>query len=121
MAKKKKKKQKGFKLERRKSYSSIYEQMVRISPMIASILKKDLKSRNDDNILVFKVWKKQGLKDNMSVKSCRYKVIMGKLALMETIMRTRRMLQEKHESLRGKMYAKRKRAEELMKTQLKLF
>ena len=121
MKKTKKKKKKGFKLERRKSYASIYEQVVKLGPMIADILKKDLPSRDDDNILLIKVWKRQGLRENISFKKFKYKLIMGRLGLPESIMRCRRLLQAKHEILRGDMYAQRHQAEELMKTQLKLF
>ena len=121
--KKKKKKKKGFKLERRKSYASILEQVVRIAPMVAKILEKDLKSRDDDNILLIRFWKKQGIKENMTFKQFKYKLIMGKIGLPESIMRSRRMIQENPENanLRGKMYAKRHKAEETMLNQLKLF
>lgn len=121
MKNKNSKKKKGFKLERRKSYLSIYEQIVKIGPLIADILKKDLPARDDDNILMFRVWRRQGWRENMSAKKVKYMTIMGKLAIPESISRTRRMLQGKHEQLRGEMYEPRHQAEEMMKTQLKLF
>lgn len=121
MAKKKNKKKQSFTLARSKSYSSIYEQVVRISPLVAKILAKNIKARDDDNVLLFAVWKKKGLKEKWSVKKFKYKFIMGRLGLPETIMRSRRLLQSKHQSLRGKMYAQRHEAEQLMSTQMKLF
>ena len=121
--KKKNKKKKSFKLKRSKSYNTIYKQIERIKPMIANILKKDLESRDDDNILLIRVWKKQRIKENMSFKEFKYKLIMGKIALPETIMRARRLIQANpdYAHLRGKLYAERHNAEETMKTQLKLF
>lgn len=78
MNKKKKLNKKAFKLKRSKSYASIYEQVVRISPMVADILKKDLEARDDDNILLIRVWKKQGIKEAKSFKKFKYKLIMGR-------------------------------------------
>lgn len=118
---KKNKNKKPFKLKRSKSYNSIYEQMVKIGPTVADILKKDLPSRDDDNILLFKMWKRQGWKQSWSSKKLKYQLIMGRLAGPESLFRTRRLLQQKHEILRGELYAQRHQAEELMKTQLKLF
>lgn len=121
MKKVNKKKKKAFRLKRRKSYSSIYEQVVRVSPMVVNILKKDKKSRDDDNVLLIAFWKRHGIKENTSFKRFKYKLIMGKIGLPESIMRARRLMQEKHPSLRGKLYLKRQKAEELMLNQLQLF
>jgi len=121
LKKKKNRKKKTFKLKRSKSYSSIYEQVVRISPMVADILAKDLEARDDDNILLIRVWKRQGVKEKKSFKKFKYRLIMGKLGLPETIMRSRRLLQAKHKSLRGSLYAERHQAEENMINQMKLF
>ena len=121
LKKKKKKNKKAFKLKRSKSYSSIYEQVVRISPLVADILKKDVAARDDDNILLIKVWKRRGIKENSSFKKFKYKLIMGRIGLPESIMRSRRLLQKRHPSLRGLLYAERHEAEELMKTQMRLF
>ena len=118
---KNKKKKKPFKLKRRKSYNSIYEQMVKIGPMVADILKKDLPARDDDNILLIKFWKRKGMKEDWSFKKFKYRFISGKLGLVDSVCRCRRLLQAKHPELRGKLYAERHQAEELMKTQLKLF
>ena len=121
MKKTKKKKKKAFKLERRKSYNSIYEQIVKIGLIVADILKKDLPSRDDDNILLIRFWKRKGMKESWSVKKFKYRFIIGKLGLVESVMRCRRLLQSKHPELRGQLYEQRHQAEELMKNQLKLF
>jgi uncharacterized phage-like protein YoqJ len=89
--------------------------------LVAEILVKDIKARDDDNILLIKVWKRQRMKESMTFKQFKYNLIMGKLGLAETIMRSRRLIQEKYPSLRGKMYAERHSAEELLKNQMKLF
>ena len=115
------KKKKAFKLKRCKSYGSIYEQVVRISPLVADILKKDLEARDDDHILFIRVCKRRGIRENDSFKKFKYKFIMGRIGLIESIFRSRRLLQRKHPSLRGLLYAERHEAEELMKTQMRLF
>ena len=115
------KKKKVFKLKGSKSYASIYEQVVRISPIVADILRTDLEARDDDNILLIRVWKRQRVKENMSFKKFKYKLIMGRIGLPETIMRSRRLLQSKHSQLRGLLYNERHDAEESMKNQMRLF
>lgn len=117
---KKSKKSKPFKLKRITTYKSIYDQILGIAPMVADILLQDLEARDDDNILLIRVWQRQGFKDKMSFKGFKYKLIMGRLALPESIMRARRRLQAKYKSLRGSLYIQRHQAEEDMKKQMKL-
>lgn len=114
-----KKKTKKFKLEKR-IVNSYFEQMLKIYPLIASVLEKDLASRDDDNILCVRIWKRQGIRENMSFKKFKYKLIMNKIASPETIGRSRRRLQEKNVSMRGSLYKQRHAAETTMRNQMKM-
>ena len=116
---KKKYKKKKFKLHRVKS-QSYFEQMLKIYPLVAKVLTKDFDTRDDDNVLDFRIWKRQGAKESWTFKKLKYNVIMGRLASPSTIERSRRRLQEKNPSLRGKMYKQRHNAEEAMRNQMKL-
>jgi len=118
--KKKKKKKISFKLERITDYRSFYEQILKIRPLVAEILKKDVEARDDDNVLLVRVWQRLGIKDNTSFKKFKFNLIMGKLSLPESVMRSRRALQEKYPSLRGELYEPRKKAEKAMNKQMKL-
>ncbi len=115
------KKKKRFKLKRVKQISTIYEQIVRVTPTVVDILKTDLEARDDDNILLIRYWQRMGIKDNTSFKKFKYRLIMGKIGLPESLMRSRRLMQSKHPSLRGKLYAARHKAEKEVRTQMKLF
>ena len=112
------KKKKVFKLERRPSYKTMYEQIRKIAPLVADILKKDLEARDDDNILYIRAWKRQGMKESESWKKFKYKLIMGIYASPDTLGRCRRRLQERNESLRGKLYKERHSAEKHMSNQM---
>lgn len=112
-------KKKRFKLKRMK-IQSYFEQMLRIYPLIADILLKQPDTRDDDNILCFRVWKRQGARERWSFKKLKYNVIINKLASPETIGRSRRRLQEKNPHLRGALYKQRHNAEENMRNQMKL-
>lgn len=118
MAKKKNKKKRSFKLERRPSYKTIYEQIRKIAPLVAHILKREFKTRDDDNILYIEVWKHQGMTEKDSIKNFKYKLIMGKYYSPESIARCRRRLQEKNKSLRGSLYKERHDAEKEMLNQM---
>lgn len=117
---KKSKKRKAFKLQRVISYNTIHAQMMKISPLVADILKKDLEARDDDNILYMAVWKRQGMKEKDSCKKFKYRLIMGRYASSDSIGRARRRLQEKNPSLRGKLYKARHEAEKEVRNQLKI-
>lgn len=120
MKKQKIKNKKSFKLQRVISYNTIRDQMLKISPLVADILKTDLESRDDDNILYMAVWKRQGMKGRDSCKKFKYRLIMGRYASSDSIGRARRRLQEKNESLRGKLYKQRHDAEKEMRNQIKI-
>lgn len=118
MAKKKNKKKRSFKLERRPSYKTIYEQIRKIAPLVAHILKREFKTRDDDNVLYIEVWKHQGMKEGKSFKKFKYKLIMGIYASPDTIGRARRKLQQKYKELRGAKYKERHDAEKEMSNQM---
>lgn len=100
--------------------SSFIQKMNIIKPLVKEVLKTDAVSRDDDNVLCIRVWEKQGTMPTMSLTSFQIKLVMGKYALPESITRSRRSLQEKHKSLRGKLYEARHQADEAFKKQYKL-
>jgi len=108
------------KLKTKKEIRSFVLKMVQIKSMVREILKYDLESRDDDNLLCIKVWEKQGSKPNMSYSSFKANLITGKFSSPESIGRCRRALQQKFITLRGKLYDKRHKAEEKFKNQYKL-
>lgn len=118
MAKKKHKKKKSFKLERRKSYKTIFELVRKIAPLVADTLKLNFETRDDDNVLYIAIWKRQGMKERQSFKSFKYKLIMGIYASPDTIGRARRRLQRNNKSLRGLLYKQRHDAEKEMSNQM---
>lgn len=113
------------KLLKRTKYQLLYDQIETLKPIVAEILAKDKISRDDDNKLAIEVWKKQGMKEDETFKSFKFKLIMNKITTPESIGRTRRILQAKYADLQGTIYQHRKRAEEMVRekfrNQLKLF
>lgn len=109
------------KLLKRTKFQLLYDQIETLKPIVAEILVKDKMSRDDDNLLAIKVWKRQGMKEKETFKSFKFKLIRNKITTPESIGRTRRLLQEKHFELRGTIYKYRKHAEDKFRNQLKLF
>lgn len=108
------------KLKTKKEIRSFVLKMTQIKSLVREILKHDLESRDDDNLLCIKVWEKQGSKPNMAYNTFKTKLIIGTFSSPESIGRCRRALQQKYITLRGKLYEKRHQAEERFKTQYKL-
>ena len=96
------------------------EKMKAVSPIVANILKNNLKSRDDDNELILNVWEYQSDSEAKTYSFLKTLLEDDILSTPETITRTRRKLQEKHPELRGELYEARHRAEELMSKQMKL-
>ncbi len=94
--------------------------MKQIKSLVRETLTHDMESRDDDNILCFKIWEKQGSTPNMTYRSLQAKLISGKFASPESVGRIRRALQQRYISLRGKLYDKRHQADERFKNQYKL-
>lgn len=108
------------KLKTKKEIKSYVLKMSQIKSMVREILKYDIESRDDDNLLCFKVWEKQGSKPSMTYASLKAKLITGTFSSPESIGRCRRLLQQKYITLRGKLYDKRHKAEETFINQYKL-
>ncbi len=107
-------------LKTKKEVESFVYKMRQIKTVVRETLKYDVESRDDDNLLCFKIWEKQGSTPNMTYKTLQAKLLTGKFASPESIGRARRGLQEKHPTLRGKLYDKRHQADERFRNQYKL-
>ncbi len=107
-------------LKTKKDVLSFVHKMKQIKTIVRETLKHDIESRDDDNLLYFKIWEKQGATPNMTYKSLQTKLYIGKFASPESIGRCRRLLQEKHPTLRGKLFDERHKAEDKFRTQYKL-
>lgn len=94
------------------------KQMRKVKPLVTDVLKNNYQARDNDALLLIDVWHKQINKIN-SYSHFKALLIKGKLSVPETITRTRRALQEKHEDLRGDMYDVRKHQEKEVRNQLK--
>ncbi len=108
------------KLKTKKEVMSYVYKMRQIKTIVRETLKYDLESRDDDNLLCFRIWEKQGSTPKMSYQALQAKLITGQFAAPESIGRARRNLQERHPTLRGKLYDKRHQAEETFRTQYQL-
>lgn len=107
-------------LKKQKNSISIQQQMKMVRPLVRSVLRTDMDARDDDRLLYIRVWELQGSKPNMLYKSFQDKLILGKFATPESVSRTRRSLQERNISLRGKLYEERHKAEQMYKNQYSL-
>ena len=96
------------------------DKLITVKSTVAGILTKDLLSRDDDNILILAVWRKQAGRKVFFYSSIQKMLIKGKLSTPETITRSRRLLQQHHIDLRGIMYESRRIQEDLMRNQMKL-
>lgn len=97
--------------------------VIKTIPLVTSVLKTDVKSRDDDNILLLAVWDIQALNSNKDIRSYsdfREMLLNGDLAVPSTIIRTRRRLQVKHPELRGDMYEERQKSDRIIRNQIRL-
>lgn len=97
--------------------------VIKTMPVVASVLRNDFKSRDDDNILLLAVWDVQALnskKDIRSYSDFREMLLNGDLAVPSTVIRTRRRLQVKHPELRGDMYEERQKSDRIVRNQIRL-
>jgi len=93
-----------------------------ITSTVKMLLEKFPECRDNDNILIVKVWAEE--KPEIKTKGYLLKDFTlsfkeDKFSSTETIRRTRQKLQEEFESLRGKNYNKRQKRQENIKEQLK--
>ncbi|MCF8430263.1 MAG: hypothetical protein K9G64_09040 [Bacteroidia bacterium] len=96
-----------------------YTEYLRIKPTVFKILKDNPETRDDDMLLIISVWELQDLKETDSYLQFKELFLNGKLAIPETIRRSRAKIQEENVSLRGKLYEKRKYLGLLMTSQIK--
>ena len=83
----------------------------KVEDIVTSVLRDEVRSRDNDEILCVCVWYNQigHQLDSLSAKEFLRKMASGDLYKAESIMRCRRKLQELHEDLRGSKYEKRRR------------
>ena len=88
----------------------------RIKPLVKELLKEFPLTRDNDNLLLLKVWAEQDntLRMNTSFSDFSVGMIAGKYMKFESVSRARRKIQEENPELRGKYYKDRKElAEEI--------
>lgn len=107
-------------LKTKQEIKSFVLKMYQIKTLVRETLAHDLESRDDDNLLCFRVWEKQGSKPTMTYNSLKSKLITGEFASPESIGRCRRSLQQRYITLRGKLYEIRHQADEKFRTQYRL-
>lgn len=95
-------------------------QYLKIKPLVANVLYNQPETRDDDVLLMFKIWDIQSNGKINQYDEFKKMLASGKLALPTTIVRSRNKLQEKNVELRGKNYEKRKEQEKLISSQIKL-
>jgi hypothetical protein len=86
--------------------------------LVKFILERSPESRDNDNILLWIVWKKEYPIIEKDVEAFKMLFITKKLPSMESITRARRKLQELHPELRGLKYDKRQNNQKIYKQDL---
>jgi hypothetical protein len=107
-------------LKGKRTPSAIMQDIIKIRPMVIQILKSEFATRDDDRLLQIRFWEKEGILPNSKMSSFKKRYLLNEFTLADTISRCRRSVQEKHKSLRGKLYDKRHQAEANFETQYKL-
>jgi len=80
-----------------------------IKETVKNILNLFPETRDNDNLLILKVWKEQNTQlPTISFVEFAGEFLQGTYANPESIRRSRQSLQEKHSSLRGNSYYRRK-------------
>jgi len=95
-------------------------QYLKIKPTVLQVLIEYQEKRDDDMILITKIWDIQSSNSIETYQEFKNMLIAGKLAIPETIRRSRAKIQEDNISLRGKNYEIRKKQEIEMSKQIKL-
>jgi len=102
------------------------DKILKVKPIVLEILKTNLESRDDDNILILNVWEKQFKIETKKIDEFnnyiefKHLLLNGRLSPPESITRSRRKLQEDNIELRGKLYDERQKQEKIIKNQLKI-
>jgi len=103
---------------RKEPHMNFWGHYKKVGAKVLSILKEEPKARDSDLYLLARVWedemkgKKLMDEDILEMMKC------GEITLPESIMRQRRKLQEKYESVRGKTYVKRHRLEKVVRAEI---
>lgn len=94
-----------------------------VNRLVIDILKKDVDSRDDDSVLMLRVWDAQGILPSTRFTSFGRKIEDREIALPKTIWRARQQLQAKYVELRGEKYAERhnEEVEEKETSQISMF
>lgn len=93
-----------------------------VTSTVRKLLIESYETREDDNLLILKVWAEQRPElrnKNYSFKDFAILFVEKKLSSTESIRRTRQKLQEEFPALRGRNYNARKRYQGEIKEQLK--
>lgn len=97
-----------------------YKRIVKVKPIVLDILKDNIETRDDDNLLILAVWDRQSKTSITDYKIFKNMLVNNKLSTPSSIIRSRCKLQQDNISLRGVLYEERKNQEKLMRNQLKL-
>jgi hypothetical protein len=97
-----------------------FSQYIIIRPTVFQVLLEFPETRDNDMVLITKIWDIQSANSIKTYQQFKDMLILGKLAIPETIRRSRQKIQEENVSLRGKSYEKRKAQEIEMSKQIKL-
>ena len=92
------------------------KEIKRIKPLVEKLLQEFPLTRDNDNLLLLKVWAEQDntLRMNKLFSDFSVGMIAGKYMKFESISRARRKVQEENPELRGRYYKDRKElAEEI--------
>ena len=96
--------------------------LIIVKDLVKEILTAEPETRDNDNLLVLKVWKKQQpllSEKDLSFWTFAIDFKNGKFASTESVRRVRQKMQEEHAELRGKKYALRHAEQTNVKNQLK--
>ena len=102
-------------------YPKGFSEVVRkIKPTLVGMLKNNYPLRDNDILLLFTFWELEHGGTFSSYEEFKSLLMQNKLAIPDTITRTRRGLQSKNKELRGDLYEVRMKADKLVNRQIKL-
>ncbi len=96
--------------------------IIKVSDTVKKILKENPKARDNDNLLILKVWAEQEpslRRTSFSFVNFSYYFINGIFHSTESICRARRKIQEEFPEYRGKSYKAKQNHQEDVKEQLR--
>lgn len=95
--------------------------IIKIKDTVHRILKEQSDTRDNDRLLLLKVWAEQvpELRGNMSFVDFSKIYLSGKLVDTESVRRSRQKIQEQNPELKGNFHHKRKQSEEEMRANIR--